>query len=69
MNEQFRIAQKLGLMFRPEKPLPEDIKSWAIRQLKAKSPALGVKHHWSQKNSGVARSPSTRPTHSRQSLQ
>ena len=42
MNEQFRIAQKLGLMFRPENPLPEDIKSWAIKQLNAKSPALGV---------------------------
>ena len=42
MNEQFRIAQKLGLMFRPDSPLPDDIKSWAISQLKAKSPALGV---------------------------
>ena len=42
MNEQFRIAQKLGLMFRPETPLPDDIKSWAISQLKAKSPALGL---------------------------
>ena len=43
MNEQFRVAQKLGLMFRPETPLPEDIKSWAISQLNAKSPALGIK--------------------------
>jgi len=42
MNEQFRVAQKLGLMFRPDNPLPDDIKSWAISQLKAKSPALGV---------------------------
>ena len=42
MNEQFRVAQKLGLMFRPETPLPDDIKSWSITQLKAKSPALGV---------------------------
>ena len=42
MNEQFRIAQKLGLMFRPEASLPEDIKAWAISQLKDKSPALGV---------------------------
>ena len=42
MNKQFRVAQKLGLMFRPETPLPDDIKSWAKNQLKAKSPALGV---------------------------
>ena len=42
MNEQFRVAQKLGLMFRPETRLPEDTKSWAISQLKAKSPALGI---------------------------
>ena len=38
MNEQFRIAQKLGLMFRPEETLPVDIKSWAIKQLKVPSP-------------------------------
>ena len=42
MNEQFRIAQKLGLMFRPEEALPVDIKSWAIKQLKAHSPVLGT---------------------------
>ena len=49
MNEQFRIAQKLGLMFRPENPLPEDIKSWAIKQLNAKSPALGVNNTQAKK--------------------
>jgi len=43
MNEQFRIAQKIGLMFRPGVPLPEDIKTWAISQLHAKSPALGIR--------------------------
>ena len=43
MNEQFRIAHKLGLMFLPETVLPEDVKSWAIDQLNAKSPALGIK--------------------------
>ena len=43
MNEQFRIAHKLGLMFLPETTLPEDVKSWAINQLNAKSPALGIK--------------------------
>ena len=26
MNEQFRVAQKLGLMFLPDSPIPEDIK-------------------------------------------
>ena len=49
MNEQFRIAQKLGLMFRPEESLPEDIKSWAMKQLKAKSPALGVNNTQAKK--------------------
>ena len=43
MNEQFRVAHKLGLMFRADTPLPDDIKSWAIGQLNAKSPALGIK--------------------------
>ena len=42
MNEQFRVAQKLGLMFLPETRLPEDTKSWAVSQLNAKSPALGI---------------------------
>ena len=42
MNEQFRISQKLGLMFRPEETLPVDIKSWAIKQLKVPSPVLGT---------------------------
>lgn len=43
MNKHFRVAQKLGLMFLPETPVPEDINSWAISQLHAKSPALGIK--------------------------
>ena len=43
MNEQFRIAHKLGLMFFPDTPLPEDVKAWAISQLHTKSPALGIK--------------------------
>ena len=42
MNEQFRVAHKLGLMFRPETRLPNDIKAWSISQLHAKSPALGI---------------------------
>ena len=49
MNEQFRVAQKLGLMFRHDNPLPENIKSWAVSQLNAKSPALGVKSTLSKK--------------------
>ena len=43
MNEQFRVAHKLGLMFLPDTPLPRDVKAWAISQLHAKSPALGIK--------------------------
>jgi uncharacterized protein (DUF1800 family) len=43
MNEQFRVAHKLGLMFFHDTPLPEDVKAWAISQLHAKSPALGIK--------------------------
>ena len=30
MNEQFRVAQKVGLMFRPETEIPEDIEGWAF---------------------------------------
>ena len=43
MNEQFRVAHKLGLMFLPDTPLPRDVKAWAISQLHAKSPTLGIK--------------------------
>ena len=43
MNEQYRIAQKLGLMFFHDNLLPEDVKAWAISQLHSKSPALGIK--------------------------
>jgi len=52
MNEQFRVAQKIGLMFTPSLALPEDIKSWATAQLHSKSPALGIEkvggkvQHW-----------------------
>ena len=42
MNEQFRVSQKIGLMFRPGVSLPQDVKSWAISQLNVKSPALGI---------------------------
>ena len=42
MNEQFRVAQKLGLMFRHDEPLPKDIKAWAIKQLLTSSPSLGI---------------------------
>ena len=42
MIEQFRVAQKIGLMFRPGTPIPKDIKTWAISQLHANSPALGI---------------------------
>ncbi len=40
MNEQFRVAHKLGLMFLHDTPLPKDVKVWASSQLHAKSPAL-----------------------------
>ena len=42
MKEHFRVAQKLGLMFRPEEPLPKDVKSWALKQLHSSSIALGI---------------------------
>jgi hypothetical protein len=42
MNEQFRVAQKIGLMFRPGTAIPKDIKAWALSQLHANSPALGI---------------------------
>ena len=42
MNEQFRVAQKLGLMFLHDEPLPKDIKEWAIKQLQTPSPSLGI---------------------------
>ena len=29
MNEQFRVAHKLGLMFHHDTPLPDDVKAWA----------------------------------------
>ena len=43
MNEQFRVAQKIGLMFRPGTAIPDDIKTWAISQLHSNSPALGIR--------------------------
>ncbi len=43
MNEQFRVAQKIGLMFRSGTTVTKDIKTWAISQLHANSPALGIK--------------------------
>ncbi len=46
MNEQFRVAQKIGLMFRPGTNVPKDIKVWAFSQLHVNSPALKV-HCWS----------------------
>jgi len=42
MNKQFRVAQKVGLMFRPETEIPGDIEGWAISQLHSDSPALGI---------------------------
>ncbi|HIL42519.1 MAG TPA: hypothetical protein EYG35_03925, partial [Gammaproteobacteria bacterium] len=43
MNEQFRISQKIGLMFKTDDDIPKDIQSWTISQLHEKSPALGIK--------------------------
>lgn len=43
MNEQFRVSQKLGLMFKPDESVPKDIQSWALSQLHKKSPAIGIK--------------------------
>ena len=43
MNNHFRVSQKLGLMFLPDTPIPDDIESWAVSQLHEKSPAIGIK--------------------------
>jgi uncharacterized protein (DUF1800 family) len=43
MNDQFRISQKIGLMFKTDDDIPKDIQSWTISQLHEKSPALGIK--------------------------
>jgi hypothetical protein len=44
MNEQFRVAQKIGLMFRPDTTVPKDIKTWAISQLHADS--ISYRSRW-----------------------
>jgi len=42
MKEQFRVAQKIGLMFRPEDEIPDDIHSWAVQQLYLKTKPMGI---------------------------
>ena len=42
MKEQFRVAQKIGLMFRPDDDIPTDINSWALEQLKLKTQPVGI---------------------------
>tara|TARA_B110000008_G_scaffold109839_1_gene112866 strand:+ start:905 stop:1360 length:456 start_codon:yes stop_codon:yes gene_type:complete len=42
MHIEFAVSQKLGLMFRPDDVLPQNIKSWAINQIYTPSPALGI---------------------------
>jgi len=42
MNKQFRIAQRIGLMFRDDQDLPQDMEAWIQLQLQAPSPALGI---------------------------
>ena len=42
MNKQFSIAQRVGLMFRHDQDLPQDMDAWIKVQLNAPSPALGV---------------------------
>jgi len=42
MNKQFRIAQRIGLMFRYDQDLPQDMEAWIQLQLQAPSPALGI---------------------------
>ena len=42
MNNQFSIAQRVGLMFRYDQELPQDMEMWIKAQLNAPSPALGI---------------------------
>ena len=42
MNNQFSIAQRVGLMFRYDQELPQDMEMWIKAQLNASSPALGI---------------------------
>tara|TARA_B100000787_G_C16193713_1_gene299220 strand:+ start:933 stop:2357 length:1425 start_codon:yes stop_codon:yes gene_type:complete len=42
MHIEFSVSQKLGLMFRPDDVLPQNIKSWALDQIYTPSPALGI---------------------------
>ena len=42
MNKQFTIAQKIGLMFRYDENVPQDMEGWIEQQLRAPSPALGI---------------------------
>ncbi len=42
MNKQFTIAQKIGLMFRYDEDVPQDMEGWIEQQLQAPSPALGI---------------------------
>ena len=48
MNEQFRIAQRIGLMFRYDQDLPQDMEAWVQSQLQAPSPALGIPHAYAK---------------------
>jgi len=43
MTESFRVAQKIGLLFRPEDAIPRDIKDWAMGQLSTESKSIGIK--------------------------
>ena len=42
MNNQFTMAQKIGLMFRYDEDVPQDMEGWIEQQLQAPSPALGI---------------------------
>ena len=42
MNKPFTIAQKIGLMFRYDENVPQDMEGWIEQQLRAPSPALGI---------------------------
>lgn len=43
MKESFRVAQKIGLLFRPEDDIPRDIKDWTIGQLSTESKSIGIR--------------------------
>ena len=48
MHEPYRIAQKIGLLFRPDETLPVDMGAWIEQQMQMPSIPLGIASQYSQ---------------------